>query len=42
MRKVYFYRNTKAASRINFKIARLPVRQTLIWLGPVFILVKPA
>lgn len=36
--RILVYRNS---SPIAWKIARLPVEQTLIWLGPLFILVQP-
>jgi hypothetical protein len=36
--KIRVFRNDPVSPRL--KVAHLPVRQTLIWLGPWFILVK--
>jgi hypothetical protein len=37
--KVRVYRNS-APEAPRFQVAKLPVRQTLIWVGPMFVLVQ--
>jgi hypothetical protein len=36
---VWTWRNT---SERVFGFAKLPIRQTLFWLGPIFIIVRPS
>lgn len=35
------YRNRTAETGTRLKIARLPVRQTLVWFGPFFLRIAP-
>jgi hypothetical protein len=36
-----FYRNSPRETGVWFQKRNLPVRQTLVWAGPVFILIRP-
>jgi hypothetical protein len=41
MRKVKVFRNQRTSGRAWFMVSHLPIRQTLIFVGPVLVLVRP-
>lgn len=40
MRKVHVHRNGPKPTKL-WGMGRLPVRQTLVWFGPIFIRIAP-